>query len=92
MRGDGGRPACVVAARPQPWFRATFVQRCRIRRAFPLNSFTLSSSHSGTVSIHAVAGLFSTNGQSTANSTRSIPISITEHSSAGLEKLPLVVM
>ena len=33
-----------------------------------------------------------TNGQSTANRIRSTPISITQQSSAGLEKLPLVVI
>ena len=51
----------------------------------------LSSSHSGTDSIHLVPGGFGTNGQSTANRMRSMPISITQHNSAGLEKLPLVV-
>src|SRR5919108_3691977 len=62
------------------------------RLALPLRILTLSSSHSGTVSIHCTAGLLATNGQSTANRMRSMPISMTQHSSAGLEKLPLVVM
>src|SRR5262249_10252068 len=62
------------------------------RLALPLRIFALSSSHSGTVSIHCTPGLLATKGQSTANRMRSIPISMTQHSSAGLEKLPLVVM
>src|SRR5262249_3846355 len=62
------------------------------RLALPLRIFTLSSSHSGTVSIHCAAGLLATKGQSTANRMRSMPISMTQHNSAGLEKLPLVVM
>ena len=45
----------------------------------------------GTVSIHCTAGLFATNGQSTANRIRSMPSSMTQHSSAGLEKKPLEV-
>src|SRR5262249_34758079 len=62
------------------------------RLALPLKILVLSSSHSGTVSIHCTAGLLATKGQSTANRIRSMPISITQHNSAGLEKLPLVVM
>src|SRR5947209_18450151 len=62
------------------------------RLALPLRIFALSSSRRGTVSIHCTAGLLATKGQSTANRIRSMPISITQHNSAGLEKLPLVVM
>src|ERR1700733_3206035 len=62
------------------------------RFALPPSIFALSSSQIGAVTIHWVAGAFSTNGQSTANRIRSIPISIMQHNSAGLEKLPLVVM
>src|SRR5262249_11270027 len=62
------------------------------RLALPLRIFALSSSHSGTVSIHWTPGLLATKGQSTANRIRSMPISMTQHNSAGLEKLPLVVM
>src|ERR1051325_2334792 len=62
------------------------------RLALPLNILALSSSDSGMPAIHSTAGLLScTNGQSTANSMWSTPISITQHSSAGLEKKPLVV-
>src|SRR3954451_15625127 len=62
------------------------------RLALPLNIFALSSSHSGTVFIHSTPGGLTTNGQSTANRMRSTPISWTQHISAGLEKLPLVVI
>ena len=62
------------------------------RLALPLRIFALSSSHSGTVSIHSTPGGLATNGQSTANRMRSTPISCTQHISAGLEKLPLVVI
>src|SRR5215831_8649656 len=56
------------------------------RWALPERILALSSSHSGTDSIHLVPGGFGTNGQSTANRMRSMPISITQQSSAGLEK------
>src|SRR5262249_30296864 len=62
------------------------------RLALALKILILSSSHSGTVCIHCTAGLLATKGQSTANRILSMPISITQHNSAGLEKLPLVVM
>src|SRR5258707_1034723 len=62
------------------------------RLALPLNILALSSSHSGTVFIQSTPGGFITNGQSTANRMRSTPISWTQHISAGLEKLPLVVI
>src|SRR5262245_41682473 len=45
------------------------------RLVFPLRIFALSSSHSGTVSIHCTPGGLATNGQSTANRMRSTPIS-----------------
>src|SRR3954464_6488435 len=62
------------------------------RLALPLKIFALSSSHSGTVFIQSTPGGLTTNGQSTANRMRSTPISWTQHISAGLEKLPLVVI
>ena len=64
----------------------------RIRLALPDRIFALSSSHSGTVFIQSTPGGFMTNGQSTANRMRSMPSSCTQHSSAGVEKWPLVVM
>src|SRR5215475_14387060 len=60
--------------------------------AFPQRIFALSSSHSGTLSIQRVPGGLGTNGQSIANKMRSMPISITQQSNAGLEKLPDVVI
>src|SRR4029079_17207041 len=69
--------------------------RCYIlnsRLALPLNIFALSSSQSGTVFIQSTPGGLGTNGQSTAKRMRSAPSSCTQHSSAGLEKLPLVVI
>src|ERR1700719_3045751 len=60
------------------------------RLALPLRIFALSSSQSATEFIQSTAGLLGTNGQSTANRMRSMPTSITQHNSAGLEKLPLV--
>jgi len=62
------------------------------RLALPLSILILSSSHRGTLLIHSTAGGLGTNGQSTANRMRSMPSSITQHRSAGLEKFPLVVM
>src|SRR3954464_10968060 len=62
------------------------------RLALPLKIFALSSSQSGTVFIHSTPGGLTTNGQSTANRMRSTPISCTQHISAGLEKLPEVVI
>ena len=62
------------------------------RLALPERILALFSSHNGTFCIHSVAGRFATNGKSTANRIWSTPISITQQSSAGLEKLPLVVM
>ena len=43
------------------------------RWALPLRILTLSSSQSGMVSIQSTAGWLATNGQSTANKTRSMP-------------------
>src|SRR5262249_30070329 len=86
---DGGTripPQVVVRAlKPIRYMRKS-------RLALPLKILILSSAHSGTVSIHCTAGLLATKGQSTTNRMRSMPISITQHNSAGLEKLPLVVM
>jgi hypothetical protein len=62
------------------------------RLALLLRILILSSSHSGMVSIHCTAGLLATNGRSTANKMPSMPLAITQQSSAGLEKLPLMVM
>src|SRR5262249_36320766 len=59
------------------------------RLALQERILALSSSHSGTDSIHLVPGGLGTKGQSTANKMRSMPISMTQQSSAGLEKLPL---
>ena len=53
------------------------------RLAFPLRIFALSSSQSGTLSIQRVPGGLGTNGQSIANRIRSMPIYITQPSSAG---------
>src|SRR5262249_21843999 len=72
--------------------RATAGYMRNSRLSLPLRIHSLSASHSGTVAIHCTPGLLATKGQSTANRMRSIPISMTQHSSAGLEKLPLVVM
>jgi hypothetical protein len=44
------------------------------------------------VSIQRVPGALATKGQLTENMIRLTPNSITEQSSAGVEKLPLVVM
>src|SRR5262245_59926383 len=77
----GGRPR---RSRPGQSFSSRF--------ALPLRIFALSSSHSGTVFIHSTPGGLTTNGQSMANRIRSTPISCTQHISAGLEKLPLVVI
>src|SRR5262245_19328478 len=81
-------PAKFGASRPPAG--SGYILKSRL--ALPLKILVLSSSHSGTVSIHCTAGLLATKGQSTANRMRSMPISITQHNSAGLEKLPLVVM
>ena len=62
------------------------------RWLLPLKIFALSPSDSGMSFIQSVAGGLSTKGQSTANRIWSTPISMTQHSSAGLEKLPLVVI
>src|SRR6266404_7661507 len=74
----------------RPLSGSSYILKSRL--ALPLKILVLSSLHSGTLSIHCTAGLLATKGQSTANRIRSMPISMTQHNSAGLEKLPLVVM
>src|SRR6185436_7815844 len=59
--------------------------------ALPPRIFSLSSLLIGAPSIHFVPSAFEMNGQSTENRMRSGPISMIEHNSAVLEKLPLVV-
>src|SRR5271155_307577 len=84
MHGDGGLLVVIGRMKQNQIFNS--------RLALPDRIFALSSSQSGTLSIQSVAGGLATNGQSTANRIWSTPISMTQHSSAGLEKLPLVVM
>ena len=62
------------------------------RLALPLKILVLSSAESWSSFIHFVPGTFCTKGQSTENRIRSTPSSIMEQSSAGVEKLPLVVI
>src|SRR5215472_2049494 len=87
MHRKMGRPSLRAS---RPLGGSSYILKSRL--ALPLKILVLSSSHSGTLSIHCTAGLLATKGQSTANRRRSMPISITQHNSAGLEKLPLVVM
>src|SRR5579862_63546 len=88
-RGSGN-PALGPRLRGDERSVTTYMRSNRF--ALPERILALSSAESSTVAIQSIAGGFITNGQSTANRMWSTPISMTQHNSAGLEKLPLVVM